>query len=143
RRRRSALLEGLRRHCAGQLRWQDSRAGMHLVAWLDGWSPQALQALVDLSLERDLGIHPIGPHYLAAPACPGLLLGYAGLSVKHLEVAARLLGACLSEAGRLQAGRSDVPAGGREAPTQGVVEIPQRHDPRRAPSLTRRGSSRR
>ena len=100
RRRRGALLEGLRRHCDGHLHWQDSRAGMHVVAWLDGWSAQALEALVELALTRDLGIHPIGPHYLAAPARPGLLLGYAGLSVKQLDVATRLLGACLSEVRR-------------------------------------------
>ncbi len=143
RRRRGALLEGLRRHCGEHLRWQDSRAGMHLVAWLDGWSPEAMQALVDLAQERDLGIHPIGPHYLAAPACSGLLLGYAGLSVKQLEVATRLLGACLAEVSRMQAAGSDALAAKREPPSLAVGAATQRHDPRRPTPLTRRAPSRR
>jgi GntR family transcriptional regulator/MocR family aminotransferase len=142
RRRRRALLEGLRRHCARHLQWQDSRAGMHVVAWLDGWSSQALQALVDLALERHLGIHPIGPHYLAAPARPGLLLGYAGLSVSQLEVATRLLGTCLADASRMQATDGEVPAV-HQAPALGAVATSNRHEPRRSPPLTRRASSRR
>jgi GntR family transcriptional regulator/MocR family aminotransferase len=98
RRRRAALLEGLRRHCADHLTPNDSRAGMHLVGWLPGWSAPQVDALVAQALQRGLGLHPIGPHYLSRPAPAGLLLGYAGLSVKQLRAAAALLGDCLSSA---------------------------------------------
>jgi GntR family transcriptional regulator/MocR family aminotransferase len=97
RRRRAALMDALRRHCRKHLSPSDSRAGMHLVGWLPGWSAAQVQALVGRALERGLGLHPIGPHYLIHPAPPGLLLGYGALSVKQLREAALLLGACLDE----------------------------------------------
>ena len=94
RRRRTALLEGLHRHCARHVVINDSRAGMHLVGWLPGWSGHRVQALVRHAHERGLGLHPIGPHYRLEPS-PGLLLGYAALSVKQLRAATTLLGASL------------------------------------------------
>ena len=97
RRRRAALLDGLARHCAGHLRFDDSRAGMHLVGWLPGWSPDSVAALMARGVQRGLGLHPIGPHYLLAPAPAGLLLGFARLSPKQLQVATARLGECLRE----------------------------------------------
>jgi GntR family transcriptional regulator/MocR family aminotransferase len=97
RRRRSALLAGLRSHCLGHLEPNDSRAGMHLVGWLPGWTSLRVQALVARALERGLGLHPIEPHYLGRPRPAGLLLGYAALSAKQLREASQLLGECLAE----------------------------------------------
>ena len=97
RRKRAALLDGLRRHCLGHLSPNDSRAGMHLVGWLHGWSDRQVQALVTHALGRGLGLYPIGPHYLRGPAPPGLLLGYAALSPKQLRAASSLLGECLDQ----------------------------------------------
>ena len=97
RRRRAALLEGLERHCREHLRFDDSRAGMHLVGWLPDWPAPAVQELVLHARARGLGLHPIGPHYLAEPAPSGLLLGFAALSPKQLQSATAQLGRCLRE----------------------------------------------
>jgi GntR family transcriptional regulator/MocR family aminotransferase len=96
RRRRSALLAGLARHAPG-LEIVQSTAGMHVVAWLPGWSPQRFETLVAHALTRGLGLHPIHPHFFRPPASPGLLLGYAGLSVVQLRAATALLGRCLAD----------------------------------------------
>ena len=101
RRRRTALLDGLRQHCGDQLVVHDSRAGMHMVGWLPGWTTRQVDALAAAAAARGLGLHPIGPHYRRAPAPPGLLLGYAALSARQLRAATVLLGECLrSTAGR-------------------------------------------
>ena len=98
RRRRGALLAGLRRHCATDLEVADSRAGMHLVGWLPGWSTTQTKRLIDLARQRGLGLHLIDPYYAKAPPRSGLLLGFAALSVKQLHAATTLLGVCLNDA---------------------------------------------
>jgi len=99
RHRRAALLEGLRAHCGRHMVVNDSRAGMHAVGWLPGWTPRRVQALTAHASGRRLGLHPIGPHYRREPAPQGLLLGYAALSAKQLSAATALLGECLDEVG--------------------------------------------
>lgn len=96
RRRRSALLDGLHRHCAQWLRVDRSSAGMHVVGWLPGWTTQQLETLVLQARERGLGLHPIGPHYAQPPEWPGLLLGFAALSISQLRAATEQLGTCLA-----------------------------------------------
>ena len=99
RHRRAALLEGLRAHCAAHLVVNDSRAGMHTVGWLPGWTAPQVEALTAHASGHRLGLHPIGPHYRRQPAPQGLLLGYAALSAKQLRAATALLGQCLDEIG--------------------------------------------
>jgi GntR family transcriptional regulator/MocR family aminotransferase len=96
RRRRTSLLAGLARHASG-LKVIQSAAGMHVVAWLPRWSTRRLEVLIDHAAERGLGLHPIHSHYSQPPRCPGLLLGFAGLSVSQLRAATALLGQCLAE----------------------------------------------
>jgi GntR family transcriptional regulator/MocR family aminotransferase len=98
RRRREALLAGLRRHCARHLEVAGAQAGMHMVGWLPGWPAARTAALVELGRERGLGLHPIDPYFAEPPPRSGLLLGFAGLSAKQLQAATRILGACLSDA---------------------------------------------
>ncbi|WP_424683941.1 PLP-dependent aminotransferase family protein [Frateuria sp. YIM B11624] len=93
--RRSALIEGLRRHAGDRLDIDDSHAGMHLVAWLRGMDHAQCSALIEYALAQGLGLHPIAPSYFSPPPRPGLLLGYAGLSVAELQAASALLGHCL------------------------------------------------
>jgi GntR family transcriptional regulator/MocR family aminotransferase len=96
RRRRSALLAGLARE-APALDVAQSAAGMHVVAWLPGWSTRRFDAFIERCAERGLGLHPIQPHFVRPPRWPGLLLGFAGLSVTQLRSATRILGECLKE----------------------------------------------
>ncbi|MDM0117962.1 PLP-dependent aminotransferase family protein [Variovorax sp. J22R133] len=97
RRRRATLLDGLREHCSAHLVVNDSRAGMHVVGWLPGWTSRRVEALAAHAAERGLGLHPIAPHYRRQPAPQGLLLGYAALSAKQLRAATALLGECLGK----------------------------------------------
>jgi GntR family transcriptional regulator/MocR family aminotransferase len=96
RKRRDTLLAGLAREAPG---WdvEPSVAGMHLVAWLPGWSLRRFDAFLDRCAGRGLGLHPIHPHFVRPPRWPGLLLGFAGLSVPQLRAATALLGECLRE----------------------------------------------
>jgi GntR family transcriptional regulator / MocR family aminotransferase len=95
--RRSALLDALRRHGGKQVEVRDSEAGMHLVAWLKGYDAKRLERLVALARERGLGLHPIAPLYLRAPAACGFLMGYASLSVAELQAAMAIFGTCLRD----------------------------------------------
>jgi GntR family transcriptional regulator / MocR family aminotransferase len=97
RRRRAALIEGLLRHASNHLEIAPSRAGMHLVVWLPGWSQERLQVLIDTARNRDLGLHPIAPHYARLPATAGLLMGFAALSVPQLKAATAVFGQVLAQ----------------------------------------------
>jgi GntR family transcriptional regulator/MocR family aminotransferase len=97
RRRRACLLDGIARHAHDAIQVPDSRAGMHAVGWLPGFRDAQLGELIELAAGRGLGLHSIRPHYQKQPPVPGLLLGFAGLSVIQLNAATRLLGACLRE----------------------------------------------
>ena len=95
RRRRAALLDGLRQHASRHVEVAPSRAGMHLVAWLPAWSHERFQTLIDTARAHGLGLHPIAPHFARPPASPGLLLGFAALSVPQLHAATALFGQVL------------------------------------------------
>lgn len=94
-RRRSTLVEGLRRSARGRIEIVDPRAGGHVVVWLRAVSYARLNCLIRLAQDRGLGLHPIHPYYRLLPPRPGLLFGYAGLSVQQLSQAPRLFGKCL------------------------------------------------
>jgi len=94
--RREALIEGLRRHAGDRVQIVHSPAGMHVVAWLNGYDHARAEALIAYAHDRGLGLHPIAPHYLAPPARPGLLLGYCNLSTTELREAMQLFGECLA-----------------------------------------------
>lgn len=87
RERRGILLKGLRACGRGRLEIADSHAGMHLVVWLRDASPAQGQALIEYARNRGLGLYPISPFYIHAPARAGLLMGFAGLSPAEIEQA--------------------------------------------------------
>lgn len=95
--RRSALIAGLQACNRGRLEIADSRAGMHLVVWLRGRSRADGDALIALARERGLGLYSIAPMYGRPPDRAGLLMGYCGLSVREIEQAMALFGACLDD----------------------------------------------
>lgn len=94
-RRRKALIDGLASVGRGHFEVQDSNAGMHLVAWLPRMSAAQSSALITQAAKMGLGLHPIAPLYKIPPKIPGLLLGYAALSVPEIEAAMVVLGKCL------------------------------------------------
>lgn len=93
--RRTALLQGLQRHAGTRILVENSQAGMHLVAWLPDLDHAQCAALIQHACSQGLGLYPIAPHYFQPPPQPGLLLGYAGVSVAELGEATALLGRCL------------------------------------------------
>src|SRR5690606_35459139 len=95
--RREVLMQGLLEQGRGRLRIADSRAGMHLVAWLEGASAADVPRLLQAGLRHGLGLHSILPHYLSPPDRCGLIFGYASLSVTELREAVALFGRCLDE----------------------------------------------
>lgn len=100
-RRRAILLEHLRLRAGDRIEIEDTRAGLHIVAWLPGTSYRQLDRLIGLGIEHGLGLYPVHPHYRKRPPQPGLLLGYAGLSAEALRMACRIFGQCLDEAQKL------------------------------------------
>jgi len=90
--RREALIAGLHRHAGERVEIVHSPAGMHVVAWLNGYDHKRAETLIAHARERGLGLYPMAPHYLQPPARPGLLLGYCSLSVTELREATQLLG---------------------------------------------------
>ncbi|SFR91956.1 GntR family transcriptional regulator / MocR family aminotransferase [Dyella sp. OK004] len=93
--RREALIAGLHRHAGERVRIVHSPAGMHVVAWLNGYDHDRAEALIAHAHDRGLGLYPMAPHYFVPPARPGLLLGYCSLSVAELREAMQLFGECL------------------------------------------------
>ena len=93
--RRTVFMDALRRHGGERVLVQDTHAGTHVVVWLPRVKLTQVKRLVQLGIERSLGLYPIHPYYRRPPQHPGLILGYAGLSAEALERAAGLLAQCL------------------------------------------------
>lgn len=95
RRRRTALVEGLRRCSRGRLEWADTHAGMHLLLRLRGLRQADAAALVSLAHASGLGLYPAAPYYLAPPDRAELLMGYAALTVAEIDDALAIFERCL------------------------------------------------
>jgi GntR family transcriptional regulator/MocR family aminotransferase len=68
---------------------------MHTVVWLKDYDDDGCRRLIEIAQSRGLGLYPIKPHYLKHSPRPGLLLGYAGVSLTDIDKAMRLFGECL------------------------------------------------
>jgi GntR family transcriptional regulator / MocR family aminotransferase len=93
--RRRAVVEALQRLAGAHIEIGPHHAGMHLVIWFRRMSFDRLDAFIDRAKSLGLGLHPIHPYYDAPPPRPGLLVGYAGLSVGQLKTAVELFARCL------------------------------------------------
>lgn len=93
--RRNALFAALKQHATGWIELQDSHAGMHVVAWLQGRAATRQDELLQSAHALGLGLHPLAPHYLQPPRQAGLLFGFAALSPGEIDLAGRLLGRVL------------------------------------------------
>ena len=100
--RRKALIEGLRRYAGRREDIVDTPAGMHVVAWLNGYDHARADALVAHARTRGLGLYPMARYVHTPPPRAGLLLGYGRLTTAALQEAMQLFGQCLQE---MDAGR--------------------------------------
>ncbi len=92
--RRRAVVEALQRLAGQHIEIGPHHAGMHLVVWFRRMSFERLGAFIERAKSMGLGLHPIHPYYRTPPARPGLLVGYAGLTVGQLKTAAELFARC-------------------------------------------------
>jgi GntR family transcriptional regulator/MocR family aminotransferase len=97
RQRRAALVEGLRACSRGRLEVEDSRAGMHLVAWFPGRGDDEVAALIAHAERERLGLYPTAPLHLRPHARSGLVMGYSGMSVAEIGQALAIFARCLNE----------------------------------------------
>ena len=87
--RRRALLKGLKPLKNTEI--QGSNAGLHLVVWLNDFSPKDAERLVSKAHELGVGIYPITPYYQQTPERLGLLMGYAALDESAIQEGTRRL----------------------------------------------------
>ncbi|MDZ4047671.1 MAG: PLP-dependent aminotransferase family protein, partial [Pseudoxanthomonas sp.] len=97
--RRGALLAALSRELGDALHVADSRAGMHLVAWLRRADPEQGNALILAAREKGLDLYSIAPYYQRRPLQAGLLMGFASMSVAEIEQAVQVFATCMREQG--------------------------------------------
>ncbi len=97
RKRRNALMAGLEKVGKGYFQVADTSAGMHLVAWLPRMTHDQCAQLIAIANAKGLGLHSIAWLYKKKPKIPGLLMGYAALSVAEIGAAMTVLKKCLEE----------------------------------------------
>ena len=93
--RRRAVVEALERLAGPHIEIGPHQAGMHFAVWFKRLPFSRLDAFIDRAKSLGLGLYPIHPYYRTRPARPGLLIGYAGLSVSQLKTAVELFARCL------------------------------------------------
>jgi GntR family transcriptional regulator/MocR family aminotransferase len=93
--RRRTVVEVLQRVAASHIEIGPHRAGMHVVVWFRHLDFDELDAFIERAKSMGLGLYPIHPYYRNRPPRPGLLIGYAGLSVGQLKTAVELFARCL------------------------------------------------
>ncbi|MEL1265640.1 PLP-dependent aminotransferase family protein [Pseudoxanthomonas putridarboris] len=98
--RRAALMASLWRELGDELELADSRAGMHLVAWLRRFDAVQGEQLIQRSRECGVDIYPITPYYSRPPHRTGLLMGFASMSVMEIEHAVQRLAECVHAVAR-------------------------------------------
>ncbi|HEY6620027.1 MAG TPA: PLP-dependent aminotransferase family protein [Steroidobacteraceae bacterium] len=93
--RRRTVVDALQRLAAAHIEIGPHQAGMHFVVWFRHLRFDELDAFIERAESLGLGLYPIHPYYRIRPARPGLLIGYAGLSVGQLKTAVDLFARCL------------------------------------------------
>lgn len=89
--RRRALIEALRQHFGDRVEVTGEDAGVHLLVWLNGVAPGAVDALVAKAAGAGVGLYSIAPYYTRPLRRPGLLFGYASLSEADIRAGVRKL----------------------------------------------------
>ena len=104
--RRRTVVDALQRLAGSHIEIGPHQAGMHFVIWFRHLSFDELDAFIERARVLGLGVYPIHPYYRERPARPGLLIGYAGLSVGQLKTAVEIFARCLESELLTMAARS-------------------------------------
>jgi GntR family transcriptional regulator/MocR family aminotransferase len=95
--RRRVVIETLQRLAGDRIEIGAHQAGMHFVMWFRKLAFDRLDAFIERAKSKGLGLYPVHPYFRSMPARPGLLVGYAGLSVSQLRAAVEIFAQCLDE----------------------------------------------
>lgn len=93
--RREALLHALQRYLGDRVEVSGVNAGLHVLAWLQGFAARRLPALRRRAAEQGVGIYPVSPYYREPPKRAGLLLGFASLQEREIDEGIRRLASVL------------------------------------------------
>lgn len=93
--RRQIAIDALQRLAGSDIEIGPHHSGTHFVVWLRHIGINELAGIIDHARTLGLGLHPVNPYYILKPHRPGLLVGFAGLSVSELKTAIELFAQCL------------------------------------------------
>ena len=93
--RRRAIVRALQKLAGSDIDIGPHQTGTHIVIWFRHLSFDRLDALIERANSMGVGLHPVHPYYRTRPSRPGLLIGYARLSLVELRTAAELFRRCL------------------------------------------------
>lgn len=91
--RRQRLVAALETYLAGQVRYAQDAAGLHVMAYLDGVCDEA--ALVKAAAAQGVRVYPGEPYHLQRPFPPSILLGFSGLEEAAITEGVRRLASVL------------------------------------------------
>jgi GntR family transcriptional regulator/MocR family aminotransferase len=94
--RHRAMIEGLRCYAGERVKIAGAHSGMHLVGWMPDYDHDEVETPLASAADCGLGLYSIARFYLVRPSTPGLVLGYAALSVTQIRDALQLFGECLN-----------------------------------------------
>jgi GntR family transcriptional regulator / MocR family aminotransferase len=94
--RRRVIVRALQTLAGSDIEIGPHRSGTHFVIWFRHLSFDRLEAFIERAKSLGVGLHPVHPYYRIRPSRPGLLIGYAGLSVGQLRTAGELFERCLN-----------------------------------------------
>jgi GntR family transcriptional regulator/MocR family aminotransferase len=95
--RRRVVVDALKRLLGSRIEIGPHDTGMHFVVWFSDLTFEALPAFLSRAATVGLGLYPVHPYYRKKPARPGVLIGYAGLSIGQLRTAVELFAQCLTD----------------------------------------------
>jgi GntR family transcriptional regulator / MocR family aminotransferase len=95
RRRRDALLSGLRRHLP-TLRPTGASAGLHVLTWLPREIDDA--GLVDAAAERGVTLQAVSGSYMEPPPRGGIVFGYGSIAEQRIDEGLTRIAALLGDA---------------------------------------------
>jgi GntR family transcriptional regulator/MocR family aminotransferase len=86
--RRAALLDAVRENFGDRVTIAGADAGLHVVLWLHDVARKKEAQLVETARAIGIGVYPISPLFdetTKRPVMAGLVLGYAGVSLRDIE----------------------------------------------------------
>jgi GntR family transcriptional regulator / MocR family aminotransferase len=96
--RRTALLQAAERHLGDRVTIEGANAGIHVMMWVEGRPAEDVPAMIRAAADLGVGIYPISPYFLEAPARAGFLRGYASMDEAMIAQGIERLARVITEA---------------------------------------------